>query len=226
MFPPELSREWVRAGTGFFGKQWDADLARPTALPGWTRAHVVGHIARNAEALTRLATWARTGIEMPMYGGPAQRDEDIELSARFPAAKLRQDVWTTTAELDEALDSLDAETWAATVRTAQGRLVSATEIPWLRVREVWLHAVDLGASISELPPDVVDALLDDISRTRGRGLPHGLLLRPVDRDRTWQVPGADPVTISGAAADLLAWLTGRGHGETLDGDLPTLPPWL
>lgn len=226
MFPPEISREWVRVGTAFFGKQLDADLAEPTELPGWTRAHVVGHIARNAEALTRLATWARTGIEMPMYASPALRDEDIERSAQFPPAKLREDVWSTTAELDEALDSLDAEAWAASVRTAQGRVIPATEIPWLRVREVWLHAVDLGAGISELPPDVVDALLDDISGTRGRGLPRGLLLRPVDRDRTWQVPGADPVTISGSAADLLAWLTGRGDGGNLDGDLPSLPPWL
>lgn len=63
---------WMGAGTEFLlravGALPDDALADPSRLPGWTRAHVVGHLARNADALTRLATWARTGVETPMYG--------------------------------------------------------------------------------------------------------------------------------------------------------------
>jgi maleylpyruvate isomerase len=63
-----------------------------------------------------------------------------------------------------ALAALDAGTWQAEVRSALGRAIPAAEIPWMRVREVWLHAVDLaaGATVADLPPDVIDTLLDDV----------------------------------------------------------------
>jgi maleylpyruvate isomerase len=35
--------------------------AAPSALPGWSRAHVLTHVARNADAMINLLTWARTG---------------------------------------------------------------------------------------------------------------------------------------------------------------------
>ena len=47
----------------------DAALRQPSRLPGWTRAHVLTHIARNADGLVNLVTWARTGEETPMYAG-------------------------------------------------------------------------------------------------------------------------------------------------------------
>lgn len=222
MSRPEERLAWLGSGTEFFDRQLDGDLDQPSGLPGWTRAHVVGHLARNAEALTRLATWARTGTETPMYAGPAQRAAEIEASSQLPPTRLRAEFRTTAAELDQALDSLDETAWTATVRSAKGRLIPATEIPWLRVRELWLHAVDLGADISDLPPELVDALLDDVTSS----VAHALLLRPVDRDRTWQAPGDNPAEITGTAPALLAWLTGRTNGHDLTGPRPDLPPWL
>jgi len=54
---------WMRTGTehvfALVAKLSDAELAEPSALPEWSRAHVVAHLARNAEALIRLVTWAR-----------------------------------------------------------------------------------------------------------------------------------------------------------------------
>ena len=38
-------------------------VAGPSRLPGWSRGHVLSHLARNADALVNLLTWARTGIE-------------------------------------------------------------------------------------------------------------------------------------------------------------------
>ena len=62
---------WMRTGTehvtALVAKLSDTELAEPSALPDWSRAHVVAHLARNAEALGRLLTWARTGVENPMY---------------------------------------------------------------------------------------------------------------------------------------------------------------
>src|SRR5882757_10428629 len=109
----------MRQGTGYFRTRLDtltdADLRDPSRLPGWSRAHVIGHVARNAEALGRLAAWARTGVETPMYSGPAQRDADIEASAVLPADRLRAELACTAGELAAALDELDEKTWQTTL---------------------------------------------------------------------------------------------------------------
>ena len=227
---------WMGAGTEFLlravGALPDDALADPSRLAGWTRAHVVGHLARNADALTRLATWARTGVETPMYGSREERAAEIEQSARASADVLRRELIETAGTLDAALAALDERTWRAPVRSAVGRPIPAAEIPWMRVREVWLHAVDLdaGADVPDLPPDVVDTLLDDASGTLSSkdGCPAALLVA-TDRDRSWSLgPDDDPVVVRGTAADLLGWLIGRTGPERLTspGTVPTPPVWL
>ncbi len=230
----ETTLPWMGAGTEFVLRAVEAlpddGLAAPSALPGWTRAHVVGHLARNAEALVRLATWARTGVETPMYTDTGQRTTDIEASAQAPVATLRAELMSTASELDAALAALDADTWQTEVRSALGRAIPATEIPWMRVREVWLHAVDLdvGASVAELPPGVVDALLDDATGAlSAKDDCPSVLMAPSDRDQTWMLgSGADAVPVQGTAADLLAWLVGRADGSALTGHPPTPPRWI
>jgi hypothetical protein len=115
--------------------------------------------------LTRLASWARTGVETPMYADREQRSREIERSAELPRETLRAEVAGTAAALAEALAELAGAQWSAEVRSALGRAVPAAEVPWMRIREVWLHAVDLdaGARIDDLPTGVLDLLLDDVS---------------------------------------------------------------
>lgn len=226
---------WMGAGTEFLVQAVDAlpddALPAPSALPGWTRAHVVAHVARNAEALVRLAAWARTGVETPMYASPEQRAADIEATAANPVEVLRRELRSTAGELDMALAALDDTTWRTPLRNALGREVPATELPWMRVREVWLHAVDLGsgATVADLPPDLVDTLLDDVTATLSArdGCP-AATLAPTDRARTWILAGGG-VVVPGPVASLLAWLTGRGDGAActpVDGPLPTPPRWI
>ncbi|WP_416981503.1 maleylpyruvate isomerase family mycothiol-dependent enzyme [Streptomyces sp. T028] len=146
---------WMREGTAVLAHVADGltddGLADASALPGWTRAHVLGHVARNAEALTRLATWARTGVPTPMYADREQRATEIESSATLPPEVLRAQLKSTAAELEDALAALDATTWQAEVRSALGRTIPAAEIPWMRVREVWLHAIDLAPAAPPAP---------------------------------------------------------------------------
>lgn len=225
------------AGTEFLFQAVDAlpddALRDPSSLPGWSRAHVVAHVARNAEALTRLCTWARTGVESLMYADLEQRAAEIESSAQATAETLRAELRTTAAALDSALAALDDTTWSSQVRSALGRPMPATEVPWMRIREVWLHAVDLdvGAGMTDLPPEVVDALLDDatgLMSTR-EGCP-AAVLAPTDREITWSLgPPGDAVEVRGAAAEVLGWLVGRGDGSALTttgGALPSAPRWL
>src|SRR5258708_39822106 len=96
-----------------------------------------------------------------------------------------------------------------------GRAIPASEIPWMRVREVWLHAIDLDAGlvVADLPDGFIDALLYDVvpALSQKPDCP-AIALTPTDRDRTWHLgpAGAEDVTpVSGPAADLAAWVTGR-----------------
>ena len=87
---PDVARRWWADGelvvAGLVDRLGDEELAADSALPGWSRAHVVAHLARNADALVNLLTWARTGVETPMYPSRAVRDADIETTAALPGA--------------------------------------------------------------------------------------------------------------------------------------------
>jgi maleylpyruvate isomerase len=115
-------------------------------------------------------------------------------------------------------------------------MVPASEIPWMRAREMWIHAVDLGAGgrFEDFPPGFVDALLTDVTEMwvrRGQG--PAVLLAPADRQRVWRttaepepggVDASDVRRVSGTAAELAAWVTGRGPAP--DPEAPALGRWL
>ena len=161
-----------------------------------------------------------------MYPSAEQRDADIEEAAALSPPELRQDVLGGVERLAAAVRDFPADKWPVQVRTFSGRTVPASEIPWMRCREVWVHAVDLDAGVdfTEVPGDVLAALLDDVFAMWRRGD----VTPPVTvfaGDRTW---GDGAVAVSGPLPAVTGWLTGRSRGEelTADGDLPALPRWI
>ena len=58
---------------GMLTRMGDDAFAKPSSLPDWTRAHVLTHVARNADAMVNLVTWARTGVPTPAYPSPDER---------------------------------------------------------------------------------------------------------------------------------------------------------
>ncbi len=197
---------WSAKGTELFLRVADGlgenGYGRATSLPGWTRKHLVGHVAANAEALGNLVRWAATGVETPMYPSPEERAADIEKATTFSAHAL--DAWLADSaeRLAEAMGRLTDEQWQRRVVTAQGKTVAATELPWMRAREVYVHAVDLdrGVTFVDLPEGFLLALRDEIQASRGlTELPEGPL------------------------AEITAWLAGRPN--TLR-EAPELGPWL
>src|ERR671920_346119 len=66
----------------------DDELRKLTKCEGWTRAHVIAHLALGADGMTNLATWAVTGQETPAYASREQRDADIAAAAERSAAEL------------------------------------------------------------------------------------------------------------------------------------------
>ena len=229
------TRRWMDQGTRIFSgalaRRGDDELAAPTALPGWTGRHLVAHVAANAEALLNLAHWAATGEETPMYSSPQQRDADIRAGARRSPAELRRWAEESADRLAGALAGLTDEQWSRTVRTAQGRQVPAREIPWLRAREVMVHAVDLDPALRllNLPEDFLLALADDVVARRSGGDQPALVLTADGGRHTWQVPGrGEPTELRGSPGAVVAYLTGRPGADVTapSGAVPHLPPWL
>ena len=203
-----------------------------STLPGWTRRNLVAHLSANAVAVGNLVHWAATGEPTPMYTSMAQRDADIEAGGSRSGEELTASFRSTAAQLEEAMDALADEQWAAEVMTAQGRSVPAAEIPWLRSREVMVHAVDLGTGLgfAELPADFLAALCHDIVAKRSTGAGPALEVVAADHGDRWSIPGqGDPVSVTGTLAGITAYLSGR-VGEAVartDGSpAPALPAWL
>ncbi len=51
----------------------DADVRRPSRLPGWTVGHVLSHLARNADSHRRRADAAGAGEVIEQYEGGDER---------------------------------------------------------------------------------------------------------------------------------------------------------
>jgi len=219
---------WADEGTALFlravDRLIDADLDRPSLLSGWSRRHVLAHVASNATALGRLVSWVSTGVKTPMYASASDRAAEIERGATQSPARLRANLRTTADELAAAFSSLSEAAWSHQVVTAQGRTVPATELPWLRAREVNVHAVDLDAGVGfdDLPDGFCSALVEEIARLRSARA-DGPALRLTDNSALWTVEGhGKPLSVERPLNRLAGWLAGR---ET-DPDLPTLPAWL
>lgn len=228
---------------GLMWRMGDEAFGKSSLLPGWTRAHVLTHIARNADALVNLVTWARTGEVTLAYPSRPQRDADIEAGAVRTPDEIRADVVASSDRLAEAVRGMPEQAWATEVETPQGMRLPATVIPWARAREVWIHAVDLdvGASFADMPAPMLSVLIADVARTLATrpGAPR-VVLEDTGSGTAVEAgpgpdgpdgPGGDIGTVRGSAADLAAWLLGRppaGRGpRTAQDKRPApLPAWL
>lgn len=228
---------WMNEGTALFAKALAAEdddrLAEGSGLDGWTAKHLVAHLALNAAALGNLVTWARTGVETPMYPSMEVRNADIETNSARRVSDLRQWFTDSAAKLTADLEALTDEQWRATIRTRAGREITAEEIPWMRTREVMVHATDLGEAVrfTDLPEDFLAALVDDIVAARSADPKHpALVVMSQFTGEAWAIEGVgEPVRVMGSLPDLAAWLTGRSGTKVKAigaAQVPDIPAWL
>ncbi len=216
---PEATRRLVRTADALTDEQY----AEPSGLPGWNRAHVLAHLALNAEGLCGALTGIVEGVRVPMYRSQDARDGDIaDLAARKPGV-IRTRLLGGCTDLADAIAAVPPDEYDTTIdRVPGGRTFTAGAVPWMRLREVEIHHADLAAGYdrsawsAEFAAHVLDSML-----TRGVA-DEPFTARPVDLDREWRYGEGGPV-VSGSGADLAWWLTGRGAGDGVTSESGVLP---
>jgi len=201
----------------------------PSGLPGWTRGHVLTHLARNADGLINLLTWAKTGVETPQYVSMEQRDADIQAGAPRPLGEQLADLEAASARFAAAADDMPPQAWTAMVTWRSGRTNSAANIVWARLSEVEIHHLDLDAGYGSADWPLSFALralrqtVDRFGRHPDR--PPVVIRAPeVGHDLAVSTE-PDAAVVSGPAHAALAWLIGRSTGTGLTVDPPgPLPP--
>jgi maleylpyruvate isomerase len=201
------------------------DLTAHSLCDGWTRAHVLTHVARNADAIGRLVHWAVTGERREMYpGGREGRNADIAAGAARPRAEILADLEESSARVNTALEQVTGATASQEVEMRGGALVSAAELPFLRLREVVFHHVDLdaGFGFGQVEPELVEVFLRDaVERLRAHPKAPAVQIR-TDRGDAWEVGEGGP-TVAGPPAGMLLWLARRRPSEVTATLVPDLP---
>jgi maleylpyruvate isomerase len=206
----------------------DGDPGAPSLLPGWSRGHVLTHVARNADGLANLLTWAHTGVVTPQYASRDQREAEINAGARRPWEALVADIRESAERFARTAEVLSPSAWAAHLDTEPGRRSEVALIPWRRLREVEVHHVDLAATYT--PADWPESFAHRVLHEVAGGLDGvSLTVRPDSLGHAVPVGAGGPPEVSGPAHELAAWLAGRspGTGLTIEpaGPLPTIPSW-
>ncbi|MET7699062.1 maleylpyruvate isomerase family mycothiol-dependent enzyme [Streptomyces sp. NPDC005485] len=202
----------------------NASVTEPSRLPGWSRGHVLAHLARNADALVNVLAGR------PMYASAETRDAEIERDAPRPLDVQLTDVRESAARFQET--GAEPADWSRTVALRNGVTDSASRVPFRRWVEVDLHHVDLGIGyeLEDLPEEFVEREIAFLAE-RFAGHPDVPPTRITDGTRAWSTgrdtDGGFDVTVTGPAPALLGWLSGRRDGSALStagGPLPALPP--
>jgi maleylpyruvate isomerase len=205
----------------------DDELHGASALPGWTRAHVLTHVAQSSDSRTRLLRAAQAGRVGQQYPSEEARAEAIDAAAGRPPAVIRADVHRAVQECLTAIREHPGRLWdAPAIWLRGGRRPVRGVVPSLR-SELEYHHVDLAAGYqpADWPGDFVATELSqlaDMMDRRGDAPP--MTLTGIASLRIGTRP---PVDVTGPPAAMLAWLAGRGDGSDLDpdtGSLPAIPP--
>lgn len=230
-------RMWASAS-----RMTDGDCRAPSLLPGWSRAHVLAHWARNADGQTRMLQAAMHGEVAAQYpGGDAQREADITAGADRPARLILTDVRAAIDRVEDTWHRMPPSAWDRPTGARIGQR-PAWQSVWARWRETEIHHVDLDAGYRHdlWPTEFVSLMLPRVLQTLETRLRDERAVQVQTDGQQWTFVGAagaapgDPVVVRGAAPAVLCWLVGRPVQAAADVTatwsgrscpLPQLRPW-
>ena len=237
--PDTLRAELHKAAdvvTSLAAKLTDADVQGPSALPGWTRGHVLAHIAGISNAMARQLDYAARGETVELYdGGYDGRTKAIEMSAGHSLEQHRADLDSALDRALRAFDALDADAsgaggWHAPISYRGGVVLDGGFAFW---RELVIHASDLNTGRG--PETWSRQFCEHLFGFLAARVPEDqkLVLQPLGMPPTTIGTGGRSTVISGMVTDIAAWLAGRepslgslrAAGAADGVDLPELLPW-
>jgi maleylpyruvate isomerase len=206
----------------------DAAVALPSTLPGWNRAMVLTHLARNADGAAGVLAGARRGEAVLLYPhGQEGRAADIEAGRDRGASALLADLHMSVDGLAASYAAMREADWMFESRWQAGTFPVWQLLP-SRWREVEVHHLDLalGYGPTDWPDSFVRSELTEAVTELPSRLPHGTSVRLVASDGPgeWRAgdTGSQRVVVAAPACELLAWLFGRPSSVV---DAPEIASW-
>ncbi len=129
----------------------DEQCRQPSLLTGWSRGHVLSHLANNAYSHLRMFEAASRGEETEQYeGGKPTRDAQIESWSSLSAHELVGHVRASIYALEGAWASATPTTWTGfgIKSHAGGGRVAITDLILMRWCETEVHSSDLNLDYS------------------------------------------------------------------------------
>ncbi|MGF4045901.1 maleylpyruvate isomerase family mycothiol-dependent enzyme [Paenarthrobacter nitroguajacolicus] len=228
--PAELHKA-AGAVTRLLAKLDDSSVAEPSELPGWTRGHVLAHLAGIANAMARQLEYARRGETGELYdGGMDGRNKAIALAAGHSLTQHTEAVTTALDAAIAAFDALGPEDWQARIAYRDGTVFDGGLALW---RELTIHAADLGLGYG--PETWNRPFCEHLIGFLAARVPdsYKFVLQPTGLPQRTIGSGGTSIAITGMLTDIAAWLAGRVPSlgslratAAADGvDLPELLPW-
>lgn len=189
-------------------------------LPGWTRAHVATHLARNADGFRRCVAGLREGRRVLMYDSDAERERAIEQGSVRTGLELQIDLDTSAGALNAELNHLADLDLDQTIELRGGLRLQLGLVPVARLNEIVLHHIDLdcGYGIASVPDDVAEWLLQwHVMRLSGRADVPAIDVAAGSGFTGRIGASGNPTRVAGSDRVLLGWLTGRGSATGLTG---------
>ncbi|QIV86997.1 maleylpyruvate isomerase family mycothiol-dependent enzyme [Glutamicibacter mishrai] len=201
------------------------ELAADSLCEGWSRAHVIAHLASNGRSLVKLVDWATSGEPQKLYASQDARNAEIDQLAALPREELLAAFDESATYFAQECERLAGELAVEEV-DLHGKIIPATSIVALRIAEVVIHHHDLDTAwtIEEADPVSQENAVEAAVRTmRVKDAP-GMTLRSEEGDE-WVI-GDGSLTVRADRAGLVEWLA-RENDRYIeaDGPIPQLPTW-
>ncbi|MBP3044180.1 maleylpyruvate isomerase family mycothiol-dependent enzyme [Arthrobacter jiangjiafuii] len=220
----------------------DADVRAPSGLPGWSRGHVLAHVAGVADGMARQLEYAAAGETIDLYdGGVDGRNRAIEEGSVRSADRQRADLDTALDRALAAFHRLGESDWDVPISYRDGIVRDGGLALW---RELVIHLTDLnvGVEADAWTPLFCEHLFGFLAARVPSDLrlsvqPFGMaprILASTSEDAaTAATARSRTVSVNGMATDIAAWLAGRNPNlgslraeAAADGvELPALLPW-
>lgn len=125
------------------------------------RRTTIAAVGYDARGWANLVEAARKNRRDAVTFTAGERSAAISSGATLPPRALRHLVEHSAAHLAVEWRDLPATDWSKEGRDDAGRPLPISRTPWLRARQTWLAAVDLGSggTFADFPPALVDRLV-------------------------------------------------------------------